>query len=203
MATNDYHFITTWRVESTPREITETLGDGPDLVRWWPAVYLQVKQIQQGDANGVGSKIDLYTKGWLPYTLRWQAETTETNHPNGFTIRATGDFDGRGIWTFEQDGAFVNVTYDWKLRADKALLKNFSFIMKPLFGANHRWAMRKGEESLKLELQRRHAASPEQRAQIPAPPPATPTSPLPFMLGGGGIVAVIVGVIYLLARLLG
>ena len=174
MASNDYHFITHWRVESTLREITEILGNGVDMARWWPAVYLEVKQLKQGDANGMGIVYDLYTKGWLPYTLRWKAETKATNHPFGYSIQATGDFEGEGTWTFEQDSAYVNVTYDWKLRADKPILKNFSFIMKPLFGANHRWAMRKGEESLKLELLRRHASSPEERARIPAPPPATP-----------------------------
>jgi len=54
--------------------------------------------------------IDLYTKGWLPYTLRWQFRVTESNPPLGFTIEAWGDFVGRGIWTFEQDGDVVNVT---------------------------------------------------------------------------------------------
>jgi len=43
----------------------------------------------------------------------------------------------------------------WKIRADKPLLRDFSFLMKPLFSANHHWAMRKGEESLRLELARR------------------------------------------------
>jgi hypothetical protein len=28
---------------------------------------------------------------------------------------------------------------------------------KPIFSANHRWAMRKGEENLRLELAGRHA----------------------------------------------
>ena len=173
MASNDYHFITHWHVESTLQEITEILVDGPSLVRWWPAVYIEVKQLKNGDANSLGGIIDLYTKGWLPYRLRWKAKITATNHPYGFTITATGDFDGRGIWTFEQNGAFVDITYDWKLHSDKPLLKNLSFIMKPVFAANHRWAMRKGEESLKLELQRRHATSPKALAAIPAPPGRT------------------------------
>ena len=51
MASNDYHFITRWRVQSTCREITEVLGDGIDLMRWWPSVYLEVKQLQKGDEN--------------------------------------------------------------------------------------------------------------------------------------------------------
>ena len=60
---------------------------------------------------------------------------------HGFTLVATGDFDGRGEWTFVQDGAFVDITYDWRLRAEKPLLRNLSVLLKPLFEANHRWAM--------------------------------------------------------------
>jgi hypothetical protein len=60
---------------------------------------------------------------------------------------------GRGIWKLAQNGSDVRVDYDWKILAEKSLLKYFSFIMKP-FGANHRWAMAMGEESLKLEVAR-------------------------------------------------
>lgn len=69
MANNDYHFITHWRVQSTVDEVAEILADAEQLPRWWPAVYLEVKQLAAGDAQGVGKRIALYTKGWLPYTL--------------------------------------------------------------------------------------------------------------------------------------
>ncbi|HET9999509.1 MAG TPA: hypothetical protein VFQ36_01365 [Ktedonobacteraceae bacterium] len=171
-ATNDYHFITVWRVESTIDEVSTILSDAADLVRWWPSVYLEVKVLEPGDERGLGKVVSLYTKGWLPYTLRWSFRVTEIRS-DGFTLVASGDFEGRGIWTFEQDGAWVNSTYDWKIKAEKPLLRYFSFIMKPLFSANHRWAMAKGEESLKLEIARRHAASAEELARIPAPPQPT------------------------------
>ena len=67
---------------------------------------------------------------------------------------AWGDFDGTGRWTFEQDGAFVNITYDWNIRAEKPLLRYLSFLMKPIFAANHRWAMAQGEACLRQELAR-------------------------------------------------
>lgn len=185
MASNEYHFITHWRVQSTVAEVVEILGDATDLPRWWPAVYLEVKELAPGDANGVGKEISLYTKGWLPYTLRWQFRVTETN-PQGFALEASGDFVGKGIWAFAQDSDWVNITYDWKILADKPLLRTLSFLMKPIFSSNHLWAMEKGEESLKLELARRHASSEAERAKIPAPPAATPSSLLkwiPFALG--------------------
>ena len=201
MATNDYHFITQWRVESTLKEVSEIIGDAQGLARWWPSVYLDVDVLEQGDENGLGKVVDLYTKGWLPYTLRWQFRVTEVR-PDGFTLVAWGDFDGRGIWTFEQDGAWVNITYDWKIKAEKPLLRYFSFIMKPIFSANHRWAMAKGEESLKLELARRHAANQEELALIPEPPRSTSTSSIPLILVSTAIFASLIGLTYTVVKLL-
>lgn len=191
MTSNTYHFLTHWRMENTTlAEISEILGNGPDLARWWPSVYLGVKELEPGHPqNGIGKVIDLYTKGWLPYTLRWQFRITATNPPHGFALEAWGDFVGRGEWSFIQDGDNVHVIYDWNIRADKPLLRNLSFIMKPIFSANHHWAMRMGEQSLRLELARRHAQSPAERALIPAPPAATSVSPAPiiFLLAAGGV----------------
>lgn len=198
MASNDYHFITTWRVKATLQEINDIIGHALDLPRWWPSVYIDVRELERGDERGVGKVIDLYTKGFLPYTLRWQFRVTESRHPHGFTLEAWGDFVGRGIWTFEPVGDEVVITYDWKIRADKPLLRHLSFVMKPFFSANHRWAMQKGLESLQLELARRHAVTPEERALIPAPPARTTTSPVPLMLS---VLTTLTGVLWLARRL--
>jgi hypothetical protein len=173
MATNDYHFITHWRVRSTQSEVSEIIGNAQDLPRWWPSVYLDVKVLERGDARGLGRVVSLFTKGWLPYTLRWQFTVTEERTPHGFRLDAVGDFVGRGLWTFVQDGDHVDIIYDWKISAEKGLLKTLSFLMKPIFSANHQWAMRKGQESLELELRRRRARTAEERARVPAPPGPT------------------------------
>ena len=151
-ASNEYHFVSQWRVESTIEEVSEVLDNAPDLARWWPSVYLSVTQAQPG------GPVELITKGRLPYTIRWFFRVTESRRPHGFSIEAWGDFEGRGTWTFEQDGRFVNITYDWLIRAEKPLLRYLSFLLKPAFSANHRWAMARGEESLKVELARRAGA---------------------------------------------
>lgn len=180
---NDYHFVTHWRVESTPEEVSAILADAPALARWWPSVYLEVDERARGDERGVGKVVGLHTKGWLPYTIRWQFTVTEADRPRGFALQASGDFDGRGIWTFTQNGRWADITYDWKIRGDKPLFKYGSLIMKPIFSANHRWAMAKGEESLKLELARRHARTVAERDAVPPPPPATTSSPVPLLAG--------------------
>jgi hypothetical protein len=167
---SDYRFVSRWRVEATRGEVADILGDPLALARWWPSVYLSVTEITPPAANGLGRRVALVTKGWLPYTLRWEFEVVESSYPSGFTIVASGDFDGRGVWTFVQHGAQVDVTYDWRPRAEKPLVRNLSLLLRPLFEANHRWAMAQGEVSLKLELARRRAMSDAALASVPPPP---------------------------------
>jgi hypothetical protein len=197
---NQYHFVTHWRVEGTVQEVSEILGDTVSLTRWWPSVYLKVEEIVPGDSRGVGKVVSLLTKGWLPYTLRWTFCLTESYHPYGFSLRAWGDFVGHGRWGFRQEGSTVRITYHWKIRAKKPLLRAFSFLLKPVFSANHRWAMARGEESLKLELARRRAGMREERARIPAPPLPTTTSPVTFCFGVIATVGAGVGLAFLLRR---
>jgi hypothetical protein len=148
MSANEYHFVTQWRIEASREEVYDVLDDALDLPRWWPAVYLAVREIEPG-------VFELHTKGRLPYTLRWRLRRTESHRPDGFSLQAWGDFDGAGVWTFTQKGSCVDVTYDWRIQAEKPMLKYLSFLLKPVFSANHRWAMARGEESLQREIARR------------------------------------------------
>lgn len=173
MASNDYHFVTHWRVEGSVEEVIAIISDPLDLPRWWPSVYLDVWELEPGGPDGAGRVIELFTKGWLPYTLRWRFRLSERVAPDQLALEAWGDFVGRGVWTFAQDGRDVAITYDWKIRAEKPLLRALSPVLKPIFAANHRWAMARGEESLSLELRRRRAGDESERAAVPQPPGPT------------------------------
>jgi polyketide cyclase/dehydrase/lipid transport protein len=196
---NDYHFITEWRIEGTTGEVADVLGDPISLARWWPAVYLDVEEIEPPNASGLGRRVRLLTKGWLPYTLQWEFVVTDSRYPFGFTIDALGDFVGRGVWTFAQDGPMVRVTYDWRIRAEKPFLKTLSPLLRPIFEANHRWAMAQGETSLRLELARRRASSEAAQAAIP-PPPGPVTYAAFALLGGAAAIGGTLGYLLLRAR---
>jgi len=148
MASTDYRFHTRWRVGATPELVTEILSNGLDLPRWWPDVYLKVQESEPGAYT-------LLTRGWLPYKLRWSFRVTERRPPNGFSLEAWGDLEGTGVWTFTRDGEFTIIDYDWTVFARKPLLQRLSFLLKPIFEWNHRWAMARGEESLQREIARR------------------------------------------------
>lgn len=169
---SDYRFRTVWRVAATVEEVKAVLGDAAALPRWWPSVYLSARVIDEGaPGGGAGRMIELHTKGWLPYTLHWTLRITEPVSDTGFALVATGDLEGSGRWTFEPDGPEVVITYDWRVHAAKKLLRRLGWLLKPAFAANHRWAMARGEESLRLELRRRRAKTDAERAGVPPPPP--------------------------------
>ncbi|QHK22333.1 polyketide cyclase [Pseudarthrobacter psychrotolerans] len=166
-----YEFLTVWRVAGTPQEVVDILGDAGTLARWWPSVYLSVVPLDPGNLDGTGKAFSLHTKGWLPYTLKWRLTVTEPITEHGFAISAHGDLNGTGRWTFEHDRPETVVTYDWRVSAAKPLLRRLSWLLRPAFSANHRWAMARGQEALALELRRRRPGA--DPANIPQPAPAT------------------------------
>ncbi len=192
MTINEYYFITKWRVKGSLEEVADILKDVESLVKWWPSVYLGVKVLRQGNENGVGTLVELDTKGWLPYTLKWNFCVTESDYPNRIALKASGDFEGKGVWTFEKDNEHVKITYDWKIQARKPLIRYFTWLLKPVFSLNHRWAMAKGLESLKLELERRRLSS--DKSKIPLPPQPTTTSSKPLIISFLTIAGVIGGI---------
>ena len=148
-----YRLRTVWRARGAIHEAMAVLDDVDALPRWWPSVYLSVRRL----ADGVDRRIELHTTGWLPYSLSWVSTLTEPVTERGFAFTAEGDFNGTGRWFFRQDGPDVVLAFDWRIRVDKPVVRRFSWLFRPLFAANHRWAMARGLESLRLELATRRA----------------------------------------------
>lgn len=152
MAVNDYVFLTEWRVRARPEEVTSILTDAPSFPRWWGRVFLSVHDAGSGC-------FEVVSRGRLPYRLHWTFQREVSWLPGGFQVKAWGDLTGTGRWVFVPDGHHTRITYLWSVRADKPLLRHLSFLLKPLFEANHRWAMARGLEGLRQEILRRRLLS--------------------------------------------
>ena len=59
MTSNQYHFISRWRVEGTCGEVADVLSDPLAFPRWWPSVYLDVRELEPPGAGGVGRRVAL------------------------------------------------------------------------------------------------------------------------------------------------
>jgi uncharacterized protein YndB with AHSA1/START domain len=192
--TNSYYFIARWRVKASAKEVFSIISEPLEYPRWWPAVYLEAKEMMPGEARGVGRRVRFLTRGFLPYTLRWESTVLEAESPHRLVVRATGDFDGRGIWSLVEDGEYCDITFDWKLLVEKPGVRELSFALRPLFEANHRWAMERGEESLKLELARTWAHTPQELKGVPRP--KLPPEREHGLLSGAAVLAITLGAVF-------
>ena len=153
----DFTLSTHWLVVATIEEVAAILSEPERLPDWWPEVYLSVEIVDPGGPDGVGRVVAFHTRGWLPYTLRWRGTVVDAHRPHTWTVEATGDLDGRGVWQLEQRGELAVVDYTWRVRVEKPGLKLLAPVLRPVYAANHRWAMARGLEGLGRELARRRA----------------------------------------------
>lgn len=196
-ASNHYSFRTVWRVTGTVDEVSAIFNDPTELPRWWPSVYLSVEELEPGDERGKGRIISLYTTGWLPYTLRWRFQVTDIT-ARSCAFRAWGDFVGTGGYQLTEVGGQTEIVWVWRVLADKPLIRHYSSLFKPIFAANHQWAMRQGLKALRLELRRRRATTPAESAAVPAPAPRV--NALPALLGGTAAAALLGAAALILRR---
>ena len=150
-----FRIPTTWRVRGRIEDVAKVLSEPEEFPRWWGDVYLSVKTLKPGDANGIGQTVTVHSKGWLPYRLNWQGTLVENRMPTSWTVEATGDLVGRGIWTLTQTGDAADVFYDWSVTSDRLLFRLLAPFFSRLMISNHKWAMSKGEAGLRAELARR------------------------------------------------
>lgn len=158
--TNAYHFVSRWRVKASAWEVYDIISQPLEYPRWWPSVYLESRETLVGEPDGTRRRVRFRTTGLIPYTLNWEASVTETVPPHRIVFAATGDFSGRGTWSFVEDGDFVDITFEWNIAMVRNLLRYLAPVLHPAFEVNHRWAMQQGEISLREELKRYRARTP-------------------------------------------
>ncbi len=150
-----YHFVTRWQMPGPPELIYDTLSDTDLVASFWPSLYKKAMVLKPGGEHGIHKEVAAETKGPLPYVLKWRFVVTECSYPNGYTIDATGDLVGRGVWKFQKNGDQTDIEYTWDVIGEKPLLKILSPLLRPLFALNHNLVMSQGEAGLRHYLQTR------------------------------------------------
>ena len=157
-ASNAYRMCSTWDVAATPDELHAIFEAPETLEHWWGRAFLR-------SAMPAGSeRVELHTRGWLPYTLRLDARVTSEQLPARFVVETSGDLVGCCTCSLVELDAGVRVHFDWVVRAEKPIVRKLSWLLKPLFVSNHRWVMSQGRRGLEDELARLRACTRRQSA---------------------------------------
>jgi uncharacterized protein YndB with AHSA1/START domain len=141
----DYVFLDEWDVDAPAEAVFEALADARTYPDWWRPVYIAV------EADGppeVGRVSQQHFKGRLPYTLRTRSTIARIDSPRELEVSVVGDLTGHGTWTLTPRDGGVHVRFDWRVIADRPLLRYLTPVLRPLFRWNHNWSVRRAIEGL-------------------------------------------------------
>jgi hypothetical protein len=141
----EYVFIDEWEVDAPQEAVFEALADSGTYPKWWTPVYIDV---ESDGPPEVGRTSKQHFKGRLPYTLRTTSEIVRYEPPNEFEVSVVGDLSGRGVWTLTGSNGSVHIHFDWRVIADRPLLRYLTPVLRPVFRWNHNWSIKRAIEGL-------------------------------------------------------
>ena len=115
LTSREYLFVDEWDVAAPREAVFAAIADARSYPEWWKPVYLDA------DADGepeLGKESRQHFKGRLPYHLHRLRCAVEPPH-----VVVDGDLRGNGRWTLTDTPDGTHVRFDWRVHADRALLR--------------------------------------------------------------------------------
>jgi uncharacterized protein YndB with AHSA1/START domain len=146
VASREYRFVDEWDVDAPREAVFDALADARSYPEWWKPVYIDV------EADGepaLGKESRQHFKGRLPYHLNTRSRIVRLEPPHVVEGEVDGDLRGHGRWTLtELEGGGTHVRFDWRVYADKPILRALTPVLRPAFRWNHAWAIARAREGL-------------------------------------------------------
>jgi uncharacterized protein YndB with AHSA1/START domain len=153
----EYVFVDEWDVDAPQQAVFDALADARTYPTWWRPTY---REVEADGPPAVGCSSRHKFKAKLPYTLSTVSTIVRLDPPSAFEVEVDGDLRGHGVWTLTTTSDKVHVRFDWRVHADRALLRILTPVLRPLFRWNHNVAIERAMVGLE----------PYARAQQPPSP---------------------------------
>lgn len=148
---DEYRLIAIWRIAAPQRQVFDAISDSLNWPSWWPGAE-SVRQLAEGDENGVGSVRRYAWKSRLPYRLGFDARATRVVTPDLLEASVSGDLSGFGRWSFSHADGVTSIRYEWHVRTTKTWMRALGPVAHALFANNHHALMMKGAHALAHRL---------------------------------------------------
>jgi uncharacterized protein YndB with AHSA1/START domain len=146
LSSREYAFVDEWDVDAPRESVFAAIADARSYPTWWKPVYIEVES--EGEP-AVGKESRQHFKGRLPYHLRTRSRITRLEAPHAIGAEVDGDLRGTGLWTLTEnaDGT-THVRFDWRVHADRLLLRLLTPVLRRALRWNHAWAIARAREGL-------------------------------------------------------
>ena len=150
---SEYVFVDEWDVDAPPDAVFDALADATTYPKWWRPVYIETTT---DGPPGIGRTSQQHFKGMLPYHLHTTSTITLYERPTAVGADVEGDLRGRGLWTLTPRDGGTHVRFDWRVYAEKPIVRALTPVLRPLFRWNHAWAIARAQAGLE-PYARKHA----------------------------------------------
>jgi uncharacterized protein YndB with AHSA1/START domain/quercetin dioxygenase-like cupin family protein len=145
LASREYVFVDEWDVAAPVESVFAAIADARSYPAWWKPVYLDV---ESDGEPAVGKASRQHFKGRLPYHLRTRSVITRLEPPYVIGADVDGDLRGTGLWTLTDTDGGTHVRFDWRVHADRMLLRLLTPVLRRALRWNHAWAIARAREGL-------------------------------------------------------
>jgi mannose-6-phosphate isomerase-like protein (cupin superfamily)/uncharacterized protein YndB with AHSA1/START domain len=146
LASREYVFVDEWDVAAPREAVFDAIADARCYPLWWKPVYLDA---ESDGEPAVGRESRQHFQGRLPYHLRTRSRITRLERPEAIGADVDGDLRGTGLWTLtETDDGGTHVRFDWRVHADRLLLRLLTPVLRRALRWNHAWAIARAREGL-------------------------------------------------------
>ena len=145
LAAREYVFVDEWDVAAPREAVFGAIADARSYPTWWKPVYLGV---QADGEPAIGQQSRQHFKGRLPYHLRTRSVITRLEPPHVIGADVDGDLRGTGLWTLTEIDGGTHVRFDWRVHADRPLLRVLTPVLRRALRWNHAWAIARAREGL-------------------------------------------------------
>ena len=156
-ASREYVFVDEWDVAAPRESVFAAIADARTYPQWWKPVYIEV------DAEGepaLGKESRQHFKGRLPYHLHTRSRIVALEAPHVIEGEVDGDLRGHGRWTLtDTPEGGTHVRFDWRVHADRTLLRVLTPVLRPALRWNHAWAIARAVEGLEPYARARGATT--------------------------------------------
>jgi len=146
-----FRLVSHWHIAAPIDTVWAALKATEQWPTWWRYVKA-VREIQPGDAEGLGAVRHITWSSRLPYGVAFDVEVVEMQRPRFMRGRARGQLDGIGTWELAPDADTTRVRYLWCVDLTTRWMRLVAPIAAPVFRWNHNGVMRAGAEGLAEHL---------------------------------------------------
>ena len=141
----EYVVVDEWDVKAPQERVFDALADARTYPEWWKPIY---REVESDGPPEVGRESRQKFKAKLPYTLSTVSRIVRLDRPDAFEVDVDGDLRGHGVWTLTPQDDGVHVRFDWRVFADRPLLRVLTPVLRPAFRWNHNMAIKAAMENL-------------------------------------------------------